>query len=174
MPAEPLKITALDKVEAFAQVADFLIARGYKITNLDIMRPWGFYFYIDEDQIAKFTAEFYGRAKLEGIDASLPLQPKIMVVQPGHRLSWQYHNRRSEIWKCLCGPYRIVTSPTDGETAPKRTKPGDVVTVRQGTRHRCIADDDWAVFAEIWQHTEPKNPSNEDDIVRLQDDYGRH
>jgi hypothetical protein len=29
------------------------------------------------------------------------------------------------------------------------------------------------LVAEIWQHTDPGNPSNEDDIVRLADDYSR-
>lgn len=31
----------------------------------------------------------------------------------------------------------------------------------------------WGVVAEIWQHTDKDNPSNEDDIVRVQDDFGR-
>jgi hypothetical protein len=29
------------------------------------------------------------------------------------------------------------------------------------------------LVAEIWQHTDPDHPSNEDDIVRVQDDFGR-
>src|SRR3990167_5098297 len=118
MPAELLKITALGKIEAFQQVADFLIAKKYKFINLDIMRPWGFYFYIDDGQIDKFIKEFYGSAKLEGIDSSLPLQPKIMVIQPHERLSWHYHNRRSEIWCCLGGSYQVVINSTDSETTP--------------------------------------------------------
>ena len=36
-----------------------------------------------------------------------------------------------------------------------------------------IGLNDFAVLAEIWQHTDPENPSNEDDIVRISDDYGR-
>jgi hypothetical protein len=36
-----------------------------------------------------------------------------------------------------------------------------------------IGLDQQALVAEIWQHTDPKNPSNEEDIVRLQDDFGR-
>lgn len=174
MPQTTLEITALDKVEVFQQVAEFLFAKGYKLVNLDIMRPWGFYFYIDNDQINKFIGDFYGNAKLEGIDTSLPLQPKIMVIQPRERVSWQYHNRRSEIWRCLSGSYNVVISSTDAEMTPKPIKPGGIVTIKQGLRHRCIGTDEWGVFAEIWQHTDPKNPSNEADIIRLQDDYGRN
>jgi hypothetical protein len=29
------------------------------------------------------------------------------------------------------------------------------------------------LVAEIWQHTDPENPSDEDDIVRVSDDFGR-
>ena len=32
---------------------------------------------------------------------------------------------------------------------------------------------DFGVVAEIWQHTDLNNPSDENDIVRIQDDYGR-
>lgn len=173
MAQQTLEITALDKVEVFQQVAEFLFNNGYKIINLDIMRPWGFYFYIDNDQINEFIEDFYDNAKLEGIDTKLPLQPKILVVQPHERLSWQYHHRRSEIWRCLSGSYEVILSPTDSQSPPKTMKPGDVVTIKQGLRHRCIGTDKWGVFAEIWQHTEANNPSDEADIVRLQDDYGR-
>jgi hypothetical protein len=31
----------------------------------------------------------------------------------------------------------------------------------------------WGVVAEFWQHTDPDYPSDEDDIVRVQDDYSR-
>jgi mannose-6-phosphate isomerase len=33
--------------------------------------------------------------------------------------------------------------------------------------------EDYAVVAEIWQHSDADNPSDENDIVRLQDDFGR-
>jgi hypothetical protein len=42
-----------------------------------------------------------------------------------------------------------------------------------GQRHRLIGLDQWGVVAEIWQHTDSENPSDESDIVRLQDDFGR-
>jgi mannose-6-phosphate isomerase len=31
----------------------------------------------------------------------------------------------------------------------------------------------WGIIAEIWRHTDAANPSDEDDIVRVQDDFGR-
>jgi hypothetical protein len=49
----------------------------------------------------------------------------------------------------------------------------EVVSLQQGERHRLIGRHDWGVVAEIWMHTDPNHPSDEDDIVRLQDDYSR-
>jgi hypothetical protein len=50
---------------------------------------------------------------------------------------------------------------------------GDQIKLTQGERHRLIGLDDYGVVAEIWQHTDKNNPSDEEDIVRVQDDFGR-
>ena len=50
---------------------------------------------------------------------------------------------------------------------------GDQITLKQGERHRLIGLDNYGVVAEIWQHTDKNNPSDEEDIVRVQDDFGR-
>jgi hypothetical protein len=47
------------------------------------------------------------------------------------------------------------------------------VKLQQGERHRLIGLAGWGIVAEIWQHTDASNPSDEDDIVRVQDDFGR-
>ena len=49
----------------------------------------------------------------------------------------------------------------------------EVVSLQQGERHRLIGTQGWGVVAEIWMHTDPNHPSDEADIVRLQDDYSR-
>jgi mannose-6-phosphate isomerase len=49
----------------------------------------------------------------------------------------------------------------------------DQITLKQGERHRLMGLSGWAVIAEIWQHTDANKPSNEYDIVRVQDDFGR-
>jgi hypothetical protein len=64
-------------------------------------------------------------------------------------------------------------SENDNETTPELKKAGDVVSIGQGIRHRGTGTDEWALIAEIWQHTDTGNPSNEEDIIRLQDDFGR-
>ena len=50
---------------------------------------------------------------------------------------------------------------------------GELISLEQGERHRLLGLHDWGVVAEIWMHTDPSNPSDEEDIVRLQDDFGR-
>lgn len=49
----------------------------------------------------------------------------------------------------------------------------EVVNLECGERHRLIGLNEWGIVAEIWQHTDALNHSNEDDIVRVQDDFGR-
>ncbi|HRG44320.1 MAG TPA: hypothetical protein PKY97_07635, partial [Saprospiraceae bacterium] len=50
---------------------------------------------------------------------------------------------------------------------------GEIVQLEQGERHRIIGNEGYGIVAEIWQHIDPNHPSDEDDIVRLQDDFGR-
>jgi mannose-6-phosphate isomerase len=51
--------------------------------------------------------------------------------------------------------------------------PGQEIRLAQGQRHRLQGLDAWGVLAEIWQHTNDQQPSDENDIVRVQDDFGR-
>ncbi|MNR26736.1 Mannose-6-phosphate isomerase [compost metagenome] len=95
------------------------------------------------------------------------------MVAPERRLSWQYHFRRSEIWKVIKGPVGVKISNTDIEGELKTLHDQDFIKMEIGERHRLIGLDSWGVIAEIWQHTDQNNPSDEDDIVRLQDDFGR-
>jgi len=93
------------------------------------------------------------------------LSPKILIVKPKARLSWQYHHRRAEIWRVFKGE--------DKENEMKIYSEGDQIKLKQGERHRLIGLEDYCLVAEIWQHTDKNNPSNEEDIVRVQDDFGR-
>jgi hypothetical protein len=67
----------------------------------------------------------------------------------------------------------VATSPTDEEGEVKSYEPGALIVLKQGERHRLVGLDGWGVIAEIWQHTDASQPSDEDDIVRVQDDFGR-
>lgn len=50
---------------------------------------------------------------------------------------------------------------------------GKGASLEKGERHRLIGTKTWGVVAEIWMHSDSENPSDEDNIVRLQDDYSR-
>ena len=94
-------------------------------------------------------------------------------MKPNSKLSWQYHHRRAEIWGVYKGEVGDSRSFDNNQKPLKKLIPGDQIKLKKGERHRLITLNDYAVLAEIWQHTDPNNPSDENDIVRLSDDYGR-
>jgi mannose-6-phosphate isomerase-like protein (cupin superfamily) len=100
------------------------------------------------------------------------LSPKVLIVKPDARLSWQYHHRRAEIWQVYKGEVGIIRSDNDTERELIRFKESDQVRLAQGERHRLIGLEDYGIVAEIWQHTDII-PSDEEDIVHVQDDYAR-
>jgi mannose-6-phosphate isomerase len=107
-------------------------------------RPWGSYTVLDDEATFKV---------------------KRIEVLPGKRLSYQRHARRSEHWFIVDGT-AVVT--LDGER--REVSSGDAVDVPVGTDHRIEnASDRPVVFVEV-QHGDY---FGEDDIVRLEDDYGR-
>jgi mannose-6-phosphate isomerase-like protein (cupin superfamily) len=88
-------------------------------------------------------------------------------------LSWQYHFKRKEIWKIYRGSVGVIRSKNDIETQMNIHKTGDAITFDIQERHRLVGLKNIGVVAEIWQHIDMDNPSDENDIVRLQDDYNR-
>lgn len=157
----------------FEETGNLLKQDGFTIRNRDMSRPWGGFFVIDEAQAQDFANAYFDGISTDELKISGKLSPKILLVAPHKRLSWQYHHRRAEIWKVLKGTVGVVTSPTDEEGELKTYRPGEEITLRQGERHRLVGLDDWGVLAEIWRHTDASRPSDEEDIVRVQDDFGR-
>lgn len=163
----------LEKDTVFEQIASFLKDENFTVVQQDQTRPWGGFFVIDEKQAQAFAAKFFPHLEMSEIQITNRLSPKILVVAPNKRLSWQYHFRRSEIWKILSGIVGVKTSATDEEGEIQKLAPETFIKMEKGERHRLIGLDSWGIVAEIWQHTDVENPSDEDDIVRLQDDFGR-
>jgi len=146
---------------------------GFNITSKDFNRPWGGFLVIEETQSKEFIECFFKNIDMNLISKGLKLSPKILIVKPNSRLSWQYHFRRSEIWKVYEGKVAVVRSSDDNENPHTTFSKGSLITLKQGERHRLIGLKDYGIVAEISQHTDVNNPSNEEDIVRVQDDYGR-
>lgn len=172
MPLNFLPNTAKELV--FEQVAAYLRQQHLAIDQQDSTRPWGGFFVLDESQQEKFIATYFPHLTKEQLSISGKLSPKILVVAPSKRLSWQYHHRRAEIWKLIGGTAGVVTSNTDEEKDTTHLQIGDIIQLKQGERHRLIGlQEGWGIVAEIWCHTNANHPSDEDDIVRVQDDFGR-
>ncbi|WP_111669429.1 cupin domain-containing protein [Algoriphagus litoralis] len=163
----------LSKAEVFEIVEKFLSELGLKIHSKDMERPWGGFFVLDESQLLKFKSVFFPEIHLSEEQMAQKLSPKFLLVAPGARLSWQYHFRRAELWKLIAGSSSIARSSSDEQGPVSEMNLGEVVSLSKGERHRLIGTTSWGVVAEIWMHTDPENPSDEDDIVRLQDDYAR-
>ncbi len=165
-----------EKERVVADIVDGAVGAGYTVVELNDQKPWGAYVRLDGADADKFVEDFFpglspddARLGIEGAE----LSPKFLIVSPGQRLSWQYHGRRAERWMFLTdGAYH--KSDTDDEGDPIPAPAGTVVQFGKGERHRLVGlDEGHVIVAEIWQHVDPDAPSDEDDIVRLADDYQR-
>ncbi len=108
-------------------------------------RPWGYY---------------------EVVDATEAFRVKRICVRPGQRLSYQRHAERSEHWYVVAGSGVATVDGTD-----LRLDLGTTVDIAVGTAHRVANDGDTdLVFVEV----QTGSYFGEDDIERLDDDYGRH
>ena len=165
--------TDTQKQALFQQIAAKLQREGFTIAQEDQSRPWGGFFVIQEDQAQEFADTYFDGLSVDDLKISGKLSPKVLLVAPGQRLSWQYHHRRAEIWQVVQGPVGVATSDTDEQGSVKSYEVGERIVLKQGERHRLVGLDGWGVLAEIWQHTDVNNPSDENDIVRVQDDFGR-
>ncbi len=107
-------------------------------------RPWGSWHVLDEGQGYKV---------------------KRLVVDPGSRLSYQRHEHRAEHWVVVAG---TATCTLDGETVVLAT--GQTADIEVGQAHRIANQhDETLVIIEVQRGTY----TGEDDIIRLEDDYGR-
>lgn len=174
----PTLFPEMDKTQLETVVKQWAENLGFTTTLKDFNKPWGGYFYLDEKHITQFANEYFSDIAEELISqaqAGRKLTPKILIVAPNVKLSWQYHYRRSEEW-CVLGenPVGVMLSSTD--TPPEKPtiyQPGERITIGLSQRHRLVGLDNFGLVAEIWRHADISNPSNEEDIVRLQDDFGR-
>lgn len=164
----------VSKDEVFKQVESYIGELEIKVSATDSERPWGGFFVIDESSTEDFINTYfpdYDRSQI--MQFGTRLSPKILLVAPQQKLSWQYHNRRAELWKGIEGPAGYIRSQDDNQDEIQTLSNGDTVQFNPGERHRLVGLENWGMVAEVWQHTDNQNPSDEADIIRLADDYGR-
>jgi mannose-6-phosphate isomerase len=108
------------------------------------VRPWGEYWVLEDASSHKV---------------------KHIEVNPGGRLSYQYHKYRAEVWTIVSG---IATVTLEGEI--KEYTAGEVVRIPQGAKHRVAnATKEKLTIIEVQFGTY----FGEDDIIRIEDDYSR-
>ena len=150
-----------------------MIEKGFKIISKDFNRPWGGFLVINESQAQDFANTFFDGINVGTLKIGGKLSPKILIVSPNSKLSWQYHDRRAEIWRVFKGKVGISRSFDNIEKPVKILNEKDQIKLKKGERHRLVGLDEFAVVSEIWLHVDPDYPSDENDIVRISDDYGR-
>ena len=89
---------------------------------------------------------------------------KILHIEPGHRLSLQYHERKDETLYVLSGEVYLSVE-VDGAMREIKLTPGEAYRIRPGVRHRMRAE-------RVCELAEVSSPELTD-IVRLEDAYGR-
>ena len=90
---------------------------------------------------------------------------KLITVAPNQRLSYQSHNKREENWIVVKGDLTVVR-----EGIEHKVVTGESIFIRCGDKHRAWNKTDKPVqFIEVQTGTY----FGEDDIIRIDDDYGR-
>ena len=88
---------------------------------------------------------------------------KEIYVKPNHRFSLQYHEHREEHWVIVEG----IGTITQGEIE-SIIRPGEYAYIPKGSIHRLHGGDNGITFIEV-----QRGICEEDDIIRIEDDYGR-
>lgn len=154
----------MTKSELISNTEALLSKNNFNISQKDTTKPWGAYWHISPESTNDFLRLYFPDFQTNGLSIS----PKILLVEPQKRLSLQLHHRRSEEWHVVQGPVKVVTGDQELILDTNQS-----VTLKVGETHRLCGLDQAGIVAEIWIHTDPNNPSDEADIVRLEDDFAR-
>ena len=90
---------------------------------------------------------------------------KVLHLNKGEARSLQYHERKDECQYVIKGSIDMEVGGADGTLSTRRMTVGDTVHLTPGTRHRLTAIED----SDIFEVSTPEI----DDVVRLEDRYGR-
>ena len=90
---------------------------------------------------------------------------KVLFVKTGQSLSLQYHEVKDESWYVQSGRAKLELGEVHGPLEVAEIGPGDCFRYRPGTVHRVTAIEDITILEVSTPHL--------DDVVRLQDAYGR-
>ena len=139
-------VTDLARSELVKEAVDVLRERGQEsaISASEVIRPWGSY---------------------QTTDTGDRFQTKRIVVKPGARLSLQKHHHRSEHWVVVSGTAEVTI---DGEVSLLQENQSTYIPA--GTPHR-LSNPGKVPLHLIEVQCGPY--LGEDDIIRIEDEYGR-
>ena len=120
------------------------MTNSYVVTPRRVDKPWGW------ELIWAETESYVG---------------KLLFVRAGQSLSLQYHEVKDEAWLVQEGRAKLELGELGGELETFEIAPGDAFRYRPGTVHRVTAIEDLLVIEVSTPHL--------DDVVRLEDRYGR-
>lgn len=99
---------------------------------------------------------------------------KLLRIDPGQRLSLQYHRRKDETLLVLGGEVDLTIGTRADDLGRRRLQPGDRIHIPAGTIHRlAAAKAGHAEILEVASHPADQAHAPDADIVRLADDFGR-
>jgi len=103
------------------------------------------------------------------LDRSVDTVVKMLRIEPGRRLSLQFHRHKHETLMLLSGTAILTVGPSTDRLRDTLLAPGSPVAIEPPTIHRVEAGSDGADILEVASRLQ----GDDDDIVRLADDYGR-
>ena len=115
-----------------------------RIENTKIEKPWGY-------ELRWAITDRYAA--------------KVLHINKGEALSLQYQERKDEYQYVIKGTIDIEVGRPGGDLSSRRMTAGDTLHIAPGTRHRLTAVED----SDIFEVSTPEI----DDVVRLEDRYGR-
>jgi mannose-1-phosphate guanylyltransferase/mannose-6-phosphate isomerase len=139
-------ISTQDKSQEVKKIVEYLQSQGREeqFCHRKVYRPWGWY---------------------DSIESGVHFQVKKLHINPGAKLSLQYHNQRAEHWVVVKGVANVV----NGDKVISLIK-GESTYIPVGTRHSL--ENTMQEYLEIIE-IQSGSYLGEDDIVRLEDSYGR-
>ena len=143
---DALLVAAKDKAQDVKKVVDVLKERGHESFRLHrtVSRPWGTYTLLEEGPRFKI---------------------KRIVVKPGGKLSLQMHHHRSEHWVVVRGTAKVTNDERESLLHTDQS-----TYIPAGTKHRL---ENPGKVELVLIEVQSGDYVGEDDIVRLQDNYGR-
>ncbi len=93
---------------------------------------------------------------------------KLLYLNPNSQTSYQYHNKRDELWKVVEGSISLIINDDDDGENERILQKNDTVFIKRESKHKIINLDNQSVILEI-----SFGEFDENDIVRLSDIYDR-